>query len=169
MERFLYPLEMNSCYEEVLCLRIFFTSASINLRQSCCPLHVFPRLDYTDIYGYSLSSCWVKGKPVASATSCNLVFLLPECRVFPPGVPWAVACRPYGLAGNSTPCCSDQEAILLTFFLLFHWGLHTCISIHSSFISILIFSVSSCNVSMTSKYGKEVAWTIQTMKRFHHA
>lgn len=92
-------------FGQVLCFSIFFTWASINHRQNCCPSYIFPCLEYTDLNGYSPSAHRVTRKSVASVTCCNLVFLLSECMVFP-WVTWAVAHRPSGQAVNS--CCSAQ-------------------------------------------------------------
>lgn len=118
----------------------------------------FRCLEYTDLYGHSLSSCRITR--VAAAACCNLVFLLSGAGSSPeesPGL-WHADLLAWSI-----------RAIILTFFLLFVSCFQTCISVHTSFISILVFSLSSLNVSMTAKYGRETAWTIQTVKHFRHA
>lgn len=118
-----------------------------------------------EIFMDSLFSCWVAGKTAASVTCCNLVFLLSEYRVFPQGVTWAVACRPSGLAGNSTCCHWSIQAILLAFFLPF---LLKYMHFHSYFICIyFLFQVAS--YLWPQRMGQRWPGQQQTLKHFYHA
>lgn len=148
-----YPLGINVCYRAVLCFRLLLTLASINLRQSCwlCPFFlVCLKCMSVFLTGQWQKKCCMSYAAALLPSSCS--------SADKSSCPVVSKCRPCGLDLNITllnftaennvlgtvsrEWCSplSVQAILLPLVLLSHLVLsHTYVSVHTVFITLLIF------------------------------